>query len=161
MLWLELCCSLKKENKNEGALMKIDYLIYGVLAVVVIGLAYTVWDMIEMPDKKESKVLGTVSTGDTETGNVQIDLTPVGIVNGKLAINVAANTHSVSLDDYDLAEITTLVYNGKGYKPVSAVELESHHGSGNIIFDINEIPKNFKVIIKGIPNIEERVFEWR
>lgn len=141
--------------------MKIDYLIYGVLAVVVIGLAYAVWDMVEMPAKKESKVLGTVSTGDTETGNVQVDLTPVGIVNGRLAINAAANTHSVSLDGYDLAEITTLVYNGKSYKPVSAAKLDSHHGSGNIIFDINEVPKNFKIVIKGIPKIEERVFEWR
>lgn len=141
--------------------MKIDYLVYGVLAVVVIGLAYTVWDMMEKPAPKIGQGLRTITTGNTETGNVQIDLTPAGIINGKLTINVAANTHSVSLDEYDLAEITTLIYNGKSYKPVSAVELSSHHGNGDIIFDINEIPRSFKVIIRGIPSIEERVFEWR
>lgn len=140
--------------------MKTDYLVYGILAIVVIGLSYTVWDMMKKPAPKIEEGR-TVTTGNTETGNVQIDLTPIGIVNGKLAFNLAADTHSVSLDEYDLAEMTTLLYNGKSYKPVSAVKLSGHHSNGNIIFDINESPKNFKVIMTGIPNIEERVFEWR
>ena len=144
--------------------MKTDYVLYGILAVVVVGLAYTVWDMASASEyqiQDNVKVLDTVTSGDTSTGNVEIALTPKGMVNGKFAVEISANTHSVPLEQYDLKKVMLLTYKGKEYTPVSAPELNGHHISGEVIFDLNEVPGSYRITINGIPNIEERVFEWK
>src|SRR3989338_3821498 len=112
----------------------------------------------EIAQKAELK---TVSTGSTQTEDVLIELTPIGMSDGKLQFEMAANTHSVDLSQYNLMELTTLEYNGKAIKPVSAPQLSGHHTSGNVIFNAGSDLKNFKVVIKGIPNVEERAFEWK
>lgn len=94
-------------------------------------------------------------------GEATIDLTPKSIENGKFSFQIAINTHSVSLENYNLMELSTLSYDGKSIKPVSALKLSGHHSNGEISFDIGrDKPSQFKVIITGIPNVEERVFEW-
>ena len=105
--------------------------------------------------------LRTVSTGSTQTGDVLIELTLISMPDGKLQFGMAANTHSVDLSQYNLMELTTLEYNGKAIKPISAPQLSGHHTSGNVIFNAGSDLKNFKVVIKGIPNVEERAFEWK
>ena len=102
----------------------------------------------------------TIATGSTQTGDVLIELTLISMPDGKLQFEMAANTHSVDLSQYNMVELTTLEYDGKAIKPVSAPELSGHHTSGNIIFDAGSDLKDFKVIVKGIPNVDERVFEW-
>ena len=114
-------------------------------------------EVAEIAQKAELK---TVSTGNTQTGDVLIELTPISMPDGKLQFEIAANTHSVDLSQYNLMELATLEYEGKAIKPVSAPQLSGHHTSGNIIFNAGSDLKNFKVIIKGIPNVDERVFEW-
>ena len=114
-------------------------------------------EAVEIAQKSELK---TVSTGSIQTGDVLIELTPTGMSDGKLQFEMAANTHSVDLSQYNMVELTTLEYDGKAIKPVSAPELSGHHTSGNIIFDAGSDLKDFKVIVKGIPNVDERVFEW-
>ena len=102
----------------------------------------------------------TKSTGSLEMGDVLIELTPIGIKNGKFEVQVTANTHSVDLSQFDLMQQTILQYDNKKAKPLSAPKLNGHHSSGTIIFDIKEGINNFKITITGIPNVEERVFEW-
>ncbi len=108
----------------------------------------------------ESMAYETKSTGSLEMEDVLIEMTPVGIKNGKFEVQVTANTHSVDLSQFDLMQITTLEYNNKKLKPLSALKLSGHHSSGTIIFDIKEEINNFKIIINEIPNTPNRIFEW-
>ena len=102
----------------------------------------------------------TKSTGSLEMGDVVVELAPVGIKNGKFEVQVTANTHSVDLSQFDLMQATTLAYENKNVKPLSAPKLNGHHSSGTIIFDIKEEINNFKITINEIPNIPDRIFEW-
>src|SRR3989344_2276712 len=146
--------------------MKTDYLIYGLLAAVIAIAVYTFAGMIgDAPaaaPSNQNSVQGfkMISTGGTDEGNVQVDLTPKGIVNGQFLVDFAINTHSVNLDEINLKKATTLEYNGKKIQPLSAPALSGHHNSGTIAFDTESDLKNFKITIVGIPNIEKRAFEW-
>ena len=114
-------------------------------------------EVAEIAQKAE---LSTVATGSTQTGDVLIELTLISMPDGKLQFEMAANTHSIDLSQYNLMEMITLEYGGNVIKPISAPQLSGHHTSGNVIFNAGSDLKNFKVVIKGIPNVEERVFEW-
>ena len=102
----------------------------------------------------------TKSSGSLQTGDVLIEMTPVGIKNGKFEVQIVVNTHSEDLSQFDLMQITTLTYENKNIKPLSAPALNGHHSSGTIIFDIKQEINNFKITINNIPNMEKRVFEW-
>ncbi len=100
------------------------------------------------------------STGSLQTGDVLIELTPIGIKDGKFEVMLTANTHSVDLSQFDLMQQTILQYDNKEIKPISAPALSGHHTSGELVFNINKMPENFKIEIRSIPNVEERIFEW-
>ena len=106
----------------------------------------------------------TVSTGSTQTGDVLIELTPKGIVNGKLYFDISANTHSVALDEFDLMKITKLEINGAAISPSEAPILSGHHASGTLSFYVGNkttsSSNSFTITIKGIPITEERIFKW-
>ena len=102
----------------------------------------------------------TVTTGTTETGDVAIELVPKGIQNGKLIVDLSVNTHSVDLTQFDLAAITTLTYDGKTAKPISAPQLTGHHTSGTMEFPMDGKPSSFTITILGMPALAERVFSW-
>lgn len=108
----------------------------------------------------EPVVYETKSSGSLQTGDVLIEMTPVGIKNGKFEIGISANTHSVDLAQFDLMQQTVLEYGNKEAKPISAPTLSGHHTSGTLIFSLNQQPANFQIIINNIPAIEKRIFEW-
>ena len=101
----------------------------------------------------------TITTGTTESGDVEIALTPQWR-EGKLYINMAVNTHSVDLDKFDLQQITMLKYNNKQIKPTQAPSLSGHHSNGMLVFDVSEQPQKFTIIMSSIPAMPERVFQW-
>ena len=150
--------------------MKNDYVIYGILAVAVIILAYTIFGLVanggtnaSIPQSNQNAAASgfrMASTGSTEPGSAQVDLTPKSAINGQLKVDFVINTHSVDLSQYDLAKITVLEYGGRKISPTTAPKLEGHHSSGTLIFNVGESLNNFRIIIKGIPDVEERVFEW-
>ena len=146
--------------------MKTDYIVYGLLLVVVFIFIYTIYgfELNSRPNSLQEPTTAaafkTISSGSTEIGSAQIDLTPKGIVNGQFLVDFAINTHSVDLSQFDLKKITTLQYNGKKILPYSATALAGHHNFGTIVFDIGEDIKSFKITIVGIPNVSERNFEW-
>jgi hypothetical protein len=107
----------------------------------------------------DQEKFSTKSTGSLEDGDVEIELTP-SIDGSRLTVKVGMDTHSVNLGDFDLAEITTLEYGGKTIKPVKAKKPRGHHSYGNIVFDVGEELSSFKIRIKGIPRMQERVYEW-
>ena len=147
--------------------MKSDYIVYGILAIVFGIVIYTIYSLtagsaaIPEETKNLNTAFATVTSGNTETGSVQIDLTPVGYQNGQLKVDIAVNTHSVELSQYGLAKITILEYDGKRINPISVPSLSGHHSSGTLIFNVDKDIKAFKITISGIPGIQERVFEWK
>lgn len=102
----------------------------------------------------------TKSTGSLQNGDVLIEMTPFGIKNGKFEVQIVVNTHSEDLSQFDLMQITTLTYENKNIKPLSAPALNGHHSSGTLVFDTKKEINNFKITINNIPDMEERVFEW-
>ncbi len=115
---------------------------------------------VESDDAGSVKAFGTVYSGSVEAGDAVVGLTPVGVAGGKLAVEVEVNTHSVNLEQFNLTNITTLEYNGKSLRPESAPALAGHHVSGTLVFGVGEPVSSFKITIRGIPNVEKRVFEW-
>jgi hypothetical protein len=111
------------------------------------------------PEVKES--FESFSSGSTGAGDVSVELTPEEIERGKLKVDIAVNTHSVDLSQFDLKEITTLEYNGKLIKPETAPSLKGHHSFGTLVFGVGEKISSFTIKIRGIPKVEERIFEWR
>jgi hypothetical protein len=100
------------------------------------------------------------STGSVDEGDVLMELHPQPVQKGRLIVKVAVNTHSVDLSQFDLKKITVLEHEGKIFKPVEAYKLGGHHSYGKIVFDTGEAINRFKIKIKGIPLVQERVYEW-
>lgn len=148
---------MKRSNTNEKTILFI--LLFGLIFIV------SCTSNVQAPSNEnkknvESPAFKTISSGSTQSGDVLIELTPHTFANGKLNIDFSANTHSVDLSQFDLMQITTLEYDGNVIKPVSAPSLSGHHNSGTLVFDTGKELKTFKIIIKDIPDVEERVFEW-
>lgn len=144
-------------------------LIFG-LAIVVGVIVYslsrptTTGNVVEIPEKPDTQLQATqlspILTGTTENGDVAIELVPKGFEEGILTVDISANTHSVDLSQFDLTKITTLKYGGKTAKPINAPQLSGHHVSGQMQFKLDKEPQEFEITIRGIPNVEERTFNW-
>ncbi len=148
---------------------KTENIILIVLVVIVIGgLIFSLSSFFTAPVTKTTSV--KVETNQPIVASkyptrvseslVAIDLTPQEYKDGKLNVKLGVNTHTGDLADYDLMQLTTLEVEGKLIKPSSATKLSSHHVTGTLTFEIDKEPQNFKIIITGIPEISERVFEW-
>lgn len=150
-------------NYEDYALYGIVVLVVGVLAYSLVGFSGTGTGQSAYNQNSASAVKSgfeTVFTGSTDQGDVSIDLTPVGVVGGKLELDMAVNTHSVDLGQFDLKKIITLDYAGKTVSPVSVPVLAGHHNNGKLVFDVGGKIDKFVVKIKGIPKVEDRVFSW-
>lgn len=86
---------------------------------------------------------------------------------GSLIFNVAMNTHSVDLDQYDLGALTFLRDDtGNKYPPVSWDSAAGgHHRSGTLYFPLPDSvsqgkAKYIEMVIRDVAGIEERVFKW-
>ncbi|MEK6892531.1 MAG: hypothetical protein AABX25_05070 [Nanoarchaeota archaeon] len=156
--------------------MKSDYVVYGALIVVFGIVIYTIFSLTNNPivtppinndptvpaaDQNLNSGFQMITSGSTDPGGAQIDLIPKGVENGQLKVDFAINTHSVDLSQYDLTKIITLEFNGKKINPISAPKLQGHHNSGTIVFDVGQNLTRFKITIVEIPNVQERIFEWK
>ena len=150
---------MKKDYEN--------YVLYGLVILVVAALVYSFAGFFWTPQTKVASQATNEagfelkSSGTTSSGDVSIDLTPIEVGNDNLKVKISANTHSVDLSQFDLKEITTLEYNGKVIKPVSAPALSGHHNDGELVFNTKEKIDSFTIKIRGIPSVEERVFKWQ
>jgi len=150
----------------------VVWVLIGIGSIFVISKIFNVNDTGEISGVIEGKdaeasvsggktVFDTRSTGTMDPGDVVIDVKPVVTEDGKIRVNLSANTHSIELRQFDLSQITTLEYDGKVLRPVKADRIGGHHARGRIIFETNDNPKSFRIVIRGIPNVQERVYEWK
>ena len=105
------------------------YFLYGFLILAAFGfiLAFTGFtfdseNAEKTIDNKQDVITSEeqfklISSGSTGPGEVSIDLKPHKVVNGHLEVDISVNTHSVSLEGFDLKELTTLEFKGEFVKP--------------------------------------------
>jgi len=141
-----------------------EYVIYTLLIITILVLGYTGLNIFDNNifslNTKNIKEYQTIS-GTTNQGDVSIELVPKSLINNNLVLEIKVNTHTIDLNQYDLSKITTLEYNKQKIMPYKVPQLQGHHINGEIIFKIEEKINEFKIIIKGIPKIEERIFKLR
>lgn len=151
-----------------------NYLIYCLLGLVIFAFAFAVYDyskttitgdatQVNNEANDVGKTFESIISGSTEQGDVSVELTPYEISNNQLKVKIATNTHSVDMSQFNLKQITTLEYNGKKISPISAPDIGGHHVNGELVFNIeNGKELNlFSIKIKGIPKVDERVFNWK
>lgn len=100
-------------------------------------------------------------------GAVTIDLRWLGEKSNSLVFDVAMNTHSVDLDQYDLGKLAVLRDDAaKEYRPVSWKSAPGgHHRSGTLSFPIpdsltNKTTRFVEIVIEDVAGIQKRVLRW-
>jgi len=104
-------------------------------------------------------------------GSVTIDVEWVVVENhvesNSLLFDVAMNTHSVDLDQYNLGELAVLRDDmGNEYHPVSWDSAPGgHHRRGTLTFPIPDSlsqgkAKYVEILIRDVAGIKERVLKW-
>jgi len=104
-------------------------------------------------------------SGTMEPGNIRLELSPEGFKNSAFKVRFFANAHDMVLEPYDLAQMTTLQYEGRLLKPSHTDRMKGHHDSGLMYFDIGKSHDpdslaTFSITVKGLPRDEVRVFNW-
>ena len=138
---------------------KEHILLIGIIVILLGGLIYSISGFFVNSDKINIPAGSDKLKKKNSESTVTVDLTPK-FENGKLYVDIEINTHTVDLSQYDLKDIVALEFEGKSIKPVSAPKLSGHHNSVQLIFDVGKELSNFKIIVKDLPDIQERVFEW-
>lgn len=114
----------------------------------------------ENQKQADTRYFDIKTTGSMGPGDALIELTPAVLDKKRLVVKFRINTHSVSLGSFDLTQLATLEYGGKELKPIKASRIGGHHSSGTIVFGTEGDIGSFTIRIKGIPKIEERIYEW-
>ena len=100
-------------------------------------------------------------------GSVTIDVEWIQAEDDSLVFNVAMDTHSVELDQYDLGKLAMLRDDtGNEYRPVSwDAAPGGHHRSGRLTFPLPDSvsqgkAKYVEITIRDVAGIEARVLRW-
>jgi len=100
-------------------------------------------------------------------GAVTIDVEWVSADDAGLVFQVAMNTHSVDLDQYDLGVLALLRDDAGGeYHPLSWDSAPGgHHRRGTLIFPLPDSlrqgrAKYIEMVIRDVAGVEERVLRW-
>jgi hypothetical protein len=114
-----------------------------------------------------SESLGAAASGTTRTdsgGGVTVKVTFLDPkASGDLRFQVVLDTHSVTLDSYDLKRITVLRDDtGNSYPPTSIENRGSgHHRQATVVFaKIVNSTKRVELLIKDVAGVKERIFRW-
>ena len=131
------------------------------LAAVAIVLLFSI--IIFSGCQRSSKQPGTLITNSD--GEVSVGVQYLGYKDNSVSFNIAMDTHSVNLDNYDLAELSELT-DDKGYD-YAIVSWDSkpggHHRDGILTFSKSGSqgrPDTLILVIRNIAEIEERTFIW-
>lgn len=113
----------------------------------------------------QSPASGLVQT--SSGGGVTVEVEWRGLSDGSLVFGVTMDTHSGSLDQYDLRDIAILRDDsGREYLPGSwDAPPGGHHRKGVLTFPISGPPnpgtvKYLELILRGVAGVAERDFRW-
>ncbi|MGK7311413.1 MAG: hypothetical protein ACN0LA_04180 [Candidatus Longimicrobiales bacterium M2_2A_002] len=95
----------------------------------------------------------------TSQGQVNLEAQPEWR-DGRMVVSLSANTHSVDLSTLDLTESVRLLVGGMEYSPIEAGSLSGHHARATLAFAVAVRPDTFKLRIRNVPDVPERLLEW-
>ena len=134
-------------SKKRSSLLTILIAGFFITSFFSYTWGFTLWGKKES-DQKANGIFGIKKQSG---GDVTVDLTPLAYEEGKLVLRISINTHNVDdLNKYDLRKITTLEIGSNVIKPVKTPRLGGHHNSGKIVFEVDELPKQFAIRITGL-----------
>ena len=107
---------------------------------------------------------GAYEMRSNRENRVRVDVKPVQLAPGQPArFEVQMNTHSEALGE-DMVAVSTLKDNEGREYPATAWQGSApggHHREGVLEFpDLEENTASITLILKGIANVPERIFEW-
>jgi hypothetical protein len=103
------------------------------------------------------------TTGSMGPEDAVVELTPKWIDRNTFEVKFSINSHSVSLNGFDLMQIAVLEHEEHVFKPAKASRVGGHHSAGVIVFNVGGsigIKDSFKIRLRGIPKVQDRVYEW-
>lgn len=144
----------KIKRSNLLTILIASFLIAGFFSY---SYGFTLWGKKESGQKAE----GIFGVKKQSGGDVTVELTPLSYEEGELILRISINTHNVDdLNNYDLKKIMTLEIGSTVINPVKTPRLGGHHNSGKIVFEVEELPKQFAVGITGLNLAGKREFIW-
>lgn len=128
-----------------------------------------------VPEKNSAPTVASASPGSPANGLIQtnsgggvtIDVEWRGLSGNSLAFGVTMDTHSGSLDEYDLYKLAILRdSNGKEYRASNwNAPAGGHHRKGVLTFPVNvstlQNTKYVTLIIRNTAGVSERSFKWQ
>lgn len=151
---------MKNENMLIIGIIVLVVAVFAVLVAVNLREGKVSANSAPTTETFEALKYKPITTGTTSSGDVSIELQPHEVENGILIVDLWADTHSVDLSEYDLLQITTLEFGASSISPTTAPALGGHHVSGTLEFEVDQPISSFSIKIKGIPKVQERVFNW-
>ncbi|MCM3668956.1 hypothetical protein M3181_08070 [Mesobacillus maritimus] len=96
---------------------------------------------------------------------IEVTLLPEQSNRNLLVFEIAMNTHSVDLNQYDLASLAEISFGDDEKKQNfewESLSNDSHHMMGSLTWkgELEEIPENLTLILKDIDQISSRTFKW-
>ncbi len=119
----------------------------GVLLTAMVSMTLAAPSWADAPVRKNS-------------GAVEFELTPKGIVDGRFQFDLTVTTHSIDLSKWNLQANTHLRIGTAVYAPAGPVPLTGHHGKTRIEFPVASVPDVFEIAIRGVPTMNEIVLRW-
>lgn len=139
-----------RRRRARGWIAVGGILILGVLAAAFLGLRGNPEPVTGSAD------LGSTQT--TEVDSIEVSVTPITAANGRVAFQVALDTHSGSLDaDLQTSTLTTNLGTA-GAAVWSGAPPGGHHREGELSFTVTGTPTQFTLDVGGLP--ESVQFTW-
>lgn len=96
-------------------------------------------------------------------GGLTINVTPLSFESGgPVRFDISFNTHQGDLN-FDLMKQSLLTDDkGREHRPVEwKGESGGHHLTGELVFpSLDKSVKNVKLVVSGVYDVKERIFEW-
>lgn len=93
-------------------------------------------------------------------GEVSFELTPRATADGRLVVDLRANTHSGDLSELDLTALFSLLVGDETYRPVAVRGMQGHHSEGSVSFEIESTPESFTIAIAPVRGMKQQRFVW-
>ena len=127
----------------------------GIIIVFFILFATAISGCLSANDKTKA---GLLEPRENSEGGVTITLTYLSDMVDVTAFELKVTAHKSFNDDF-INNSYLLDSSGNKYLPVSYEGSTGHHAAGTLKFPKIE-SKRFKLVIKDVAGVKERVFEW-
>lgn len=144
-------------------------LLIGLGASVVIGVALLALSLFLAGPASNSSSPAADASQTSEGGQVTVKATWLANREDP-TFAIVLDTHSVTLDGYDLRQLALLRVDGVSVKPASwDAPAGGHHRTGTLTFPsttdhgnqlITERSQKVELVISGVGDVPERVFTW-